>query len=104
MKTHPTHFEPPLGAFIRPIGHYAYCLQVAEINQYDTGAQRAYKRWGLNDEGQPFDDGHCGGRSFLDLVPVIAGAWKEEAFNGYEAVYWKMIDVRPIKTDQLSLF
>lgn len=95
---------PQIGDFIRPIGHYAYCLQAVKITEYKTGKQTTYKRWGLMD-GQPFDDGHCSSGFFLnDLVAAGNEAWKQPAFNDDQATYYRKILVRKSAIGQMQLF
>lgn len=98
------HLRLSQGMFIRPVGHYAYCLQVFKITEYPTGKQINFKRWGLRD-GQPFNDGHVSAGHFVHgLICACRGVWKEPSIGWCETVYYKQIVAKQIITGQLHLF
>ncbi len=101
---------PAIGSFIRPVGRYAYCLEVINVVPLDRHgpSQWQCKRWGLTDDKQPLNDGHHG-MSYLDgLVPVGQNVWKD-LFEGagrwhVGPRYFRQIDIKPLVTRQLDLF
>jgi hypothetical protein len=98
---------PDLGAFIRPVGDYGYCLEVVKVLVGDAeGEQWHCRRWGMNDHRQPVADGHGHGISFLSgLIQVAPGVWRDEwEFDTPRwtccPLYYRRIDIG----GQMSLF
>lgn len=95
---------PAVGTFLKPIGHYCYCLEAAKLTEYKDGKQMSYRRWGWKNN-QPFDDGYRGGFHYMDnLIPVLPGFWKEPALGWDKSKYFKEVKGPADKNGQLSLF
>lgn len=88
------HFPPPTGAFLRPVGHYAYSYKVLSVHapsKDDPQEVVVFERWGLKD-GIPIDDGHVkGGFSIRGLRRVLPDVWKDApAFCG-APLYYRLV-------------
>lgn len=105
---------PRPGQFIREVQGFAvsYCLEVVQV--LDVSADYApgvwhitTKRWGLAQDGQPFDDGHHDLSYYASGInPVGSKAWRiqhQRAFTG-RPVYWVQIDLKPKAGTQIDLF
>lgn len=99
--------------FIREVKGYrtGYCLEVVRVlNCDDThgpGIKHiTAKRWGVDDDGQPVDDGHHNESYYCDrLRPVRTRAWRflnGQAFD-CRPMYWRQINIKP-KRGQQELF
>ncbi len=99
MMAHP---EP--GTYLLPMQTFkvAYCLRVEHVVPCDDRAPRLVqlqcKRWGLNNVGQPFDDGHHEKSYHTDVFrPVGPTAWrctKDRPWSGMP-IYFKKINFEP---------
>jgi len=93
----------PKGMFFRPVGPYAYCLRLVEVNQW---GQWSCERWGMRDK-LPFDDGHVNKGHYLnDMLEVLPGVFRDALRYGDRAwglspVYWRRIES---SAPQLELF
>ena len=111
------HTLPAVGTYLMPVQAYQvrYCHQVLEtIDCADTHAPGIKalhcKRWGLDDQRQPFDDGHCdeSHNSWYTgtFCPVGRRAWRildQPPCWGMGPIYFKTIPA-PTVAGQLSLF
>ena len=107
MTTHPA-----VGAFLRPVGNFLYCLRVTEVR---TGNAHGLihietERWGM-EQKQPVRDGHQYRSWVRDLRPVLPGVWREEGHRSdwasrCEPLYYRLIDtlLPPSDGDQMMLF
>ena len=72
---------PAIGTYIRPVGRsYAYALRVVKVlPEDDEGPEQWHcERWGLRD-GQPFNDGRAGDKSYLSgMKEVLPNVWRDE--------------------------
>jgi hypothetical protein len=100
---------PEPGAFIRPIGRVAYCLQLIKITpptKEDPREVWEFDRWGMKD-GKPFMDGHRSKCWISDLTFVRPGCWRDEwKFNTSRwaccPLYYLQMPVDP--AGQMQLF
>lgn len=71
--------SPQIGTFIRPVGSYAYCLELVRIIPRDHEGEEQWqlRRYGLKD-GKPFKDGHQSMSYLSGLKRVLPGVWKDE--------------------------
>lgn len=108
---------PAVGTYLLPIQNYQvlYCHQVLEL--HDCTESHApgmmgvrLRRWGLNDQRQPFDDGHTGPSHDSwytgTFRPVGDRAWRiqdEPPCWGLGPIYFKTI-APPTMAGQLNLF
>ena len=95
---------PPVGTFLLPIGATGprmYCLQVLKVIPADGSDLCDYlecKRWGVDDDNQPLDDGHLLMNYHRGLVRQI-GNGLAYRFNegdpwGLEPLYYRRIVTR----------
>lgn len=105
MSKHPTP-----GTFIRPVGNFSYCLEVlAVIPDYQkSGDHMTCRRWGMNKQRQPFNDGRRDDNCLYhaSIYPVGHDAWRLE--DGHprwdrQPTYYRQISVAPT-TGQQELF
>lgn len=74
--------QPPVGAFIRPVGKgYAYCYKVLRVfgptkDQPREGIE--CERWGLDKDGTPVRDGHQTHSWLYGLRHALPDAWRDE--------------------------
>jgi hypothetical protein len=100
---------PPLGSFIRPVGHFAYCLELVLVFPEDGDGPEQWhlKRWGLDANKQPINDGRSNGLSYISNLKQIAkDVWKDEwEFKtprwGCCPLYYRLMQR---KNEQLGLF
>lgn len=108
---------PAVGTYLMPIQNYQvlYCHQVLEL--YDCTESHApgmksmrLRRWGLDDQRQPFDDGHCGTSHDSwytgTFRPVGHRAWRIQdspPWCDLGPIYFKTIPA-PTVAGQLELF
>lgn len=108
---------PPVGTFLMPVQNYEvlYCYQVLEI--FDLTETHApgikglrLKRWGLDEQRQPFDDGHCGPchDSWINGTyrPIGGRAWRirdDPPWCGLGPIYFKQMPA-PAVAGQLDFF
>ncbi|MEP6770265.1 MAG: hypothetical protein ABI893_00600 [Polaromonas sp.] len=85
MNATPAHAPhlPPIGAYLKPIGQsrYRYCCKVLNVAPADDGwnCDRVYyERWGQNDDGLAFNDGHLSKDNGMTgiIYPVGKEAWR----------------------------
>lgn len=97
---------PALGSFLRPVGPYCYCFQVVKIIAWGDCVQWTFKRWGLNDDNKPFNDGHHSECFHNDLVNVLPGVWKDLDPCDWGVVrYFRLIEQPGVDVpSQLGLF
>jgi hypothetical protein len=71
---------PVLGSFIRPVGSFGYCFEMIRVNPSDghDDEQWVLKRWGMNKEKQPFNDGHSSYAYLRGLKRIAPDVWKHE--------------------------
>lgn len=73
---------PTPGSFLRPVGReYRYCYQVMDVLEPCEEWPRGHltmKRWGLDENRQPVDDGHLGNRYLAGLTQMAPDIWKDE--------------------------
>jgi hypothetical protein len=93
---------PVPGAFLRPVARlhaFLFCYEVVRVLPEDRdGADHwTMRRWGLNADGQPYQDGGPRGDSALSylthLERVAPGVWKDTTAHHYEPLYYRLIDV-----------
>lgn len=91
---------PIPGTFVRPVGNYAYCLEVVRVipENEDGPEQWQCRRYGLDESRQPFKDGHSDMHYLNNLKPVAPGVWKDEWDSIYPRwsccpLYYRRIDV-----------
>ena len=100
---------PAVGTFVLPVQGFqvGYCLQVLKaldnLADYMPGMRHlACRRWGLDEAGQPFDDGHHNVSYYTGRIrPVGAHAWRigdHQSWSG--PVYFKQIQIAPAKGQQ----
>jgi hypothetical protein len=69
--------HPPIGAFLRPIGAYEYCLRVLAVRGKSADAAHEIveaERWGV-DHDTPVRDGHQHQTQLRDLREIRPGVW-----------------------------
>lgn len=99
---------PQLGSFIRPVGLYRYCLELVKVlpEDHEGPEQWHLKRWGMDDNRQPVDDGHGHSISYISgLIRIAPGVWKDEWLYGTPRwaccpLYYRLID----RFGQIDLF
>ena len=101
---------PALGTYMRPVGliRYAYCGRLERIAgpqrgewDADDWTQWQMRRFGLDERGEPLEDGHQNMIYVSNLHPVARGVWREDGdCSEYGPVYWREMGQR----GQLSLF
>lgn len=93
---------PVPGTFLRPVGRlpwFRFCYEVVRvIPENDEGPDHwTMRRWGLNNEHQPYqDDGPRGNKALqylTNLERVAPGVWKDTVAHDYEPLYYRLIDV-----------
>jgi hypothetical protein len=107
---------PAIGTYLIPVQRFRVCyaLQVLDVidctDSHAPGIKQLHcKRWGLNDQRQPFDDGHTGpcndGWYTGTFRPVGTMAWRvwDHPVNWHDQIYFKQIPA-PIAAGQLELF
>jgi len=96
------HPEP--GTYILPVQTFrvAYCLRVERVvpclGRSPGLVQLQCKRWGLDDAGQPYDDGHHGQSLHTDVfMPVGRTAWRCTTPRPWDGlpIYFKKINFEP---------
>lgn len=99
--------DPTPGMFIRPVGRhrYGYCLEVKVVTPNHEGhTHMTCKRWGINKQKTPINDGHRDGSIFWgDFHQIGSNAWriKEKGERLYfEPIYYKRINVTPNNRQQ----
>ena len=108
MTTH-----PPVGAFLRPIGNFLYCLRVTEVRNGGTPSMASIEaeRWGM-EQKQPVRDGHQYLSWVRNLHQVLPGVWRESGSRSdwasrCEPLYYRLIDSPQLQKDgsnQMMLF
>ena len=74
--------HPPIGAFLRPVGHYMYCMRVTAVRERPDGAiDIDAERWGL-EQDQPVRDGHQRGFHISGLR-CADGVWDSPSRGGW---------------------
>lgn len=74
--------HPPVGAFLRPVGHYLYCMRVTAVRERPDGdIDIDAERWGL-EQDRPLRDGH---QSAFDIRGLrrADGAWDSPSTGGW---------------------
>ena len=105
---------PAVGTYLLPVQWFraGYCLQVVAVidctESHEPGiTQLQCRRWGLDDQRQPYDDGHCGpahhGYYTGRFRSVGAQAWRNDAECWLGPLYFKQIPA-PTVAGQLNLF
>jgi hypothetical protein len=107
---------PPVGTFLMPIQTFRVCYAIQVLKVIDCTATHApgikalhCKRWGLDEQRQPFDDGHCGPSHDSwytgTFRPVGTEAWRiwDHPVNWHDLIYFKTIPA-PTVAGQLDLF
>lgn len=98
--------------FLRSIEGWgtSYCLQVLSTSPTDWDNRLTHmhcRRWGIDAQGQPFDDGHHNDNYFTaHFRPIGQRAWRfgDRGCSGrYYPAYFRQITVNPTK-GQLDLF
>lgn len=99
--------HPPIGAYLRPVGIYAYCYRVLSVRPaIDDDATTIWdlERWGMTEERTPVRDGHQHMCWLRDLRQVLPGVWRiPRAPIWGEPLYYRQIP-EPEQTGQLALF
>ena len=107
MSTH-----PPVGAFLRPVGNYLFCLRVTEVHSREDGLHDIEtERWGM-EQKQPVRDGHQYLSLARNLHQVLPGVWRESGSRSdwasrCEPLYYRLIDSPQLQKDssnQMMLF
>jgi hypothetical protein len=98
---------PAYGTFIRPVGVFGYCLEVVRVVAADdeSGEQWQCRRYGMDEQRQPFKDGHSDMHYMNNLKQIAPGVWKDEwPFDTPRwmccPLYYRRIDV----AGQMGLF
>ncbi len=107
---------PAVGAYLVPIQRFRVAYAVQVLNVIDCAESRApgikqlhCKRWGLSDQGAPFDDGHCNSSHDSwytgQFLPVGQRAWRvwSHPVDWHDHIYFKQIPA-PIVAGQLEMF
>lgn len=98
----PAPVFPVPGTFLRPVARlhpFLFCYEVVRVRPEDEEGPDHWtmRRWGLNAEGQPYqDDGPRGDKALqylINLEHVAPGVWKDITAHDYEPLYYRMIDV-----------
>ncbi len=91
----------PIGAFIRPVGPYSYCMKLVRVVE----DQWQLMRYGMTD-GEAVKDGHQSMFYLRGLRNVLPGVWKDEndCFHGYRVgpLYYRLM--RQAGLGQMNLF
>jgi hypothetical protein len=105
---------PQPGMFIREVMGFrtGYCLEVVRVLDCDDthgpGIKHiTAKRWGVDDHGQPVDDGRSGESYYADRIrPVRNKAWRFLNGQAWDSkpMYWRQIDIEPAVGQQQDLF
>lgn len=108
-----TSKHPPIGAFLRPVGTYLYCLRVTKVRAggADGLSYIETERWGM-EQKQPVRDGHQYRSWVRDLRHVLPGVWRAERHyqsewaSRCEPLYYRLIEnPKPHSTsNQLEIF
>lgn len=100
---------PSVGAFVLPVQGFqvAYCLQVTNaldrLPDHAPGIRHlTCKRWGLNDSGQPYDDGHHNVSYYTARITQVGEhTWHiGDHHSSHGPVYFKQIQISPTKGQQ----
>lgn len=101
---------PTPGTFVKPVGltGYAYCMRIDGarlVEGYDEGdliPNWSTTRFGLTDDGQPFEDGHQSKGGITNVVLVAPGVYRRPSeADGYRhPEYYRVMTPR----GQLDLF
>ena len=107
-----TSRHPPIGAFLRPVGNYLYCLRVTEVHSRADGLHDIEtERWGM-EQKQPVRDGHQYRGITRKMRQVLPGVWRSQHYyrsdwaQRCEPLYYRLIEnPKPHSTsNQLEIF
>ena len=105
---------PQPGMFVREVMGFRtyYCLQVSRVQDASEShgpgvVHITAERWGIDETGQPFDDGHHGTSYFASRIRAVGtNAWRFLGGQpwGNKPMYWRQIDIEPKTGQQQDLF
>lgn len=106
-----TSRHPPIGAFIRPVGSYLYCMRVVAVHASSRECPETVEveRWGMENKN-PVRDGHHHHLWLTGLRRAAPGVWKTERSDTWayhiEPLYYRLIEnPKPHSTsNQLEIF